>query len=395
MAQDPRSRRDAIRAEAALWVVRLSDPESPADADDRARFEAWRAEDPAHEIAYERERAAWEAMDRLRALNPGAGEPDADLLAAIDLSDDVARPLLQTPDWARKSMRRFAPPRWATIAATLVLAVAVASSWTLFSDPAYATGIGERRVVVLEDGTRVELNTDSKIVVHYRGGVREVRLLKGEALFDIRKDSRPFLVVTPDTSLKTVASVLNVRLRPDGAGVVVKDGAVAVRPVASAAALTPINLTAGQEGVYGAAGSSAHAVSSDEVDRELAGRQGANDLLGQTLKAAVEEFNRYNTRHMVVADDSIADLRLGGYFRTDDVDGFVRALRTTFPVKAISGTGRIDLSWAGRGACAVPRAGVVKSGVANFSQTKWRSVAAASSDLSRVSQGAARRRGRA
>jgi transmembrane sensor len=328
MAYDERIRREAIKAEAARWLVRLADP-SAVDEQEAAAFEAWRAQGPEYEAAYERERASWLATDRLRALDPGAGAPDPDLLAPRRIAE-----------FAFGQRRAGAPRalRWAAAAAAvLVVAVTGVVGVGLLPDPAFATAIGERRVVVLDDGTRIELNTNTRIEVHYRHNVRQVRLVRGEALFEVRDDARPFVVLTPSARLGTARSELEVRLRATGTGVMVAQGAVWVRPAApEAAAFQPTALSAGREGLYGADGGSAHAVSAEEIDRTLAWRQGAIDLHGQTLSEAVDEFNRYNTRRIVVADESISGLRLGGYFRTEDVTGFVQALRTTFPVKVAS-----------------------------------------------------------
>jgi transmembrane sensor len=131
--------------------------------------------------------------------------------------------------------------------------------------------------------------------------------------------------------------------------VVVRQGDVRLRPLElGAAGAPPIELAAGQDGLYAGSGGSAHPVSGEEIDRMLAWRQGAIDLHGQTLGEAVEEFNRYNSRHLVVADESISGLKLGGYFRADDTDGFIRALRSTFPVKAsASRDGTVYLTRAG------------------------------------------------
>jgi transmembrane sensor len=340
MAHQDRSRREAIRAQAARWLVRLGDLQG-ADPAERAAFEAWRAQGPEYEAAYERERATWEAMDRLRAFNPGEA-PDADLLAPGRFVDPTPR---RRERWATRG-----PSRWATAAAVVLAVTGLALTWvSLSADPAFATAVGEHRVVLLADGTRVELNTDTRIEVRYRRGVRQVRLVHGEAFFELHKDARPFLVVTPDTRLQAAGSAFEVRLRPVGTEVVVTQGAVSVQPVElRTASAQPIALGVGQEGLYGGVGGSAHPVSGEEVDRMLAWRQGAIDLHGQTLADAVDEFNRYNARRLVVADESISGLKLGGYFRADDVEGFVRALRATFPVQASSTRdGTIYLSRAG------------------------------------------------
>lgn len=315
--------REAVREAAASWAVRLSDP-ACTDAD-RAAFAAWRDASSAHEAAFEREAAVWGRFDRLRALRPAELEPDPDLLAPAPM----AAPMLR---WA------------AAVAGAAVLAgIGV---WTVSAAPAYATAVGERRLVVLEDGTRVQLNTDSRIVVRYRRGERQVKLVKGEALFEVADDARPFVVSARDRRVEADEASFNVRLRPEAVQVIVAKGGVEV------AEATPLGgaedetrLAAGVIGVYGEGGGVAQPVAPARIDQALAWRNGQIALNGQTLETAVAEFNRYSDeRRLVVADPAIAGYRLGGYFRVDDMDGFVRALQTTFPVKATASEHTIYLS---------------------------------------------------
>lgn len=317
MERETGSRREAVRQAAALWVVRLDD--ASCSAADRATFEAWRDESHEHEAAFEREAAAWARLERLRAMRPAAERPDRDLLAA------ERRPVLP----------RLSQSAWARgMAAAAVLSLAVAGVTTFGGGTAYATAIGERRIVVLSDNSRIELNTDSKVVVRYRRGVREVRLVRGEAVFEAARDSRPFVVRAEDAVMRADGvSELAVRLRADGATVTVKKGAVALDPE-PAEARDEMRLKAGVAAVYTAAGSRARAISEGEIDRVLAWRQGAIALNGQSLEQAVAEFNRYNRQQVRIADPSIAGLRLAGYFQTTEPRSFVDAVTSTFPVQA-------------------------------------------------------------
>lgn len=328
MERDTGSRREAVRQAAALWVVRLDDP-SCSEAD-RAAFEAWRDESFEHEAAYEREAVAWARLDRARALRPGLQRPDADLLAPATKPSLTA--LARSP-WARG------------LTATAAAALIVAGGLSFGTSTAYATAIGERRVVVLDDNSRIELNTNSKVVVRFKRGVREVKLVKGEALFDAAPDARPFVVKAADAVIAADGSAqLAVRLRADGAAVTVKKGAVNVDPV-RAEAKDDMRLSAGVAAIYDSRGTRTRAVSEAEIDRGLAWRQGAIALNGQSLAQAVAEFNRYNHRQIRIADPSIASLRLAGYFQTTEPTSFVSAVTSAFPVRASQGEdGAIRLS---------------------------------------------------
>ncbi len=345
MVQDAASGRERLRDEAAAWVIRLSEPEiTPLD---RAAFEAWRDSSPEHEVAYEREAATWERLDRLQALRPGESAPQPDLLAAAPFAVDDD----EVEDGGFVHSRTWTLPR--KIAAALIGAVGLGTALTLSlgipTDPAYATAIGERRVVVLEDGSRVELNTNSEIRVRYRSGRREVELVRGEAVFDVARDERPFVVTTVDASFTAAESELTVRLGDDGAAVAVREGSVQATPAIASGPAAPIQLAAGSGGEFRPDGVRTRSISPEQMTRTHAWQQGAIALDGQPLVEAVAEFNRYNVQQIVIADQRIAGYRLGGYFRTNDIGGFVRALQTTFPIRAANrADGSVQLT--GRGA---------------------------------------------
>ncbi|KQV58745.1 MULTISPECIES: FecR family protein [unclassified Caulobacter] len=328
MERETGSRRETVRQAAALWVVRLDDP-SCSDAD-RAAFQAWRDESHEHEAAFEREAVAWARLDRLRVLRPPGERPDRDLLEPARRS---SLPGLSRSPWARG------------MAAAAVAALVVTGVMSFGTSTAYATAIGERRVVVLSDNSRIELNTDSKVVVRYRNGVREVRLVRGEAVFEAAKDARPFVIKAADAVMQADGSAeLAVRLRSDGAVVTVRKGAVDLDPEPTERK-DELRLNAGVAAIYGSAGSRSRSVSESEIDRALAWRQGAIALNGQSLEQAVAEFNRYNRQQVSIADPSISGLRLAGYFQTTEPKGFVAAVTSAFPVRATEGAdGTIRLS---------------------------------------------------
>lgn len=330
MAQRAPSQREVVSEAAARWVTILSGPDcTPAD---HAAFEAWRADSPAHEAAYEREAAAWEALDRLRTLRPAGRAPDADLLAPNHK---------QAP---RKTMGCFsARPRMAAALVGVIVTTAIATpvALSITASPAYATALGERRIVMLKDGSRIELNTSSKVVVRYSRGARHVWLVEGEALFQIAHDARPFVVSVDDARLQAQDGEVSVRRKGDGAQVLVVSGAV----TAETAKAPPSALASGAEATVRAEGAESRPASELRIRQALAWRQGAVALNGETLAQAAAEFNRYNRNRIVVADPSIAELRLAGYFEADDPEGFAEAMTRAFPVTSRrSADGAIVLS---------------------------------------------------
>jgi transmembrane sensor len=219
----------------------------------------------------------------------------------------------------------------AALGAALVLLAGVggAVGFVSIASPAYATGVGERRVVRLSDGTSVELNTDSKIIVHRLGRRPSVELVRGEALFTVGKGGRPMLIRAKDRRIDAPAGQVAVRVEPDKVDVTVKAGAVTVASASQAAVLA-----AGSVGIYGPSGGQVRAVGGEQVERSLAWRQGAISLQGESLSQAVGEINRYNRTRIVVTDPAIGGLRVAGYFRSDDPRAFVQAVVRAFPVHA-------------------------------------------------------------
>ncbi len=313
--------KERIREEAATWVVRLADSSSD---EDRAQFEAWRAQSVDHDIAYLMAAQDWQRLDRVKALfTPDMSRnPDA-------LFEEDRRPVPQVP--------RARRPRWLAMAASLLVCLAAGATAVdmLTASQAYATDVGQRRKVVLQDGSIVELNTDSKIEVRFADGVRSVRLVKGEAAFHVANDARPFLLKTSIVHLNTQMADLSVRLIGNDARVTVESGAAFVSDDQAPGANRPVStLGPGSETVAGPAGVHVQTVASTEMDRLLAWRKGGIALSGQTLGEAADEFNRYNDKKIEVSDPRTRSIRVGGYFLTSDVDRFVSAVTGTFPVKA-------------------------------------------------------------
>jgi transmembrane sensor len=106
---------------------------------------------------------------------------------------------------------------------------------------------------------------------------------------------------------------------------------------------TPV-IRAGQAAVAARSGLEVRAVSSEEMERELAWQQGMLSFGNSTLAEAAAEFNRYNSRQLVISDSSLAEARVAGYFRANNVDGFVRVLESEFAIRATHERGRIILT---------------------------------------------------
>ena len=186
------SARNAIEETAAYWLVRQGDGLS---GEEQAQLDAWLNAAAEHNTAFWRLEYSWEKAGRQSALRG---------------PDTLVEAMAETAPSA--SLRR-GQPRWAVgLAATLALAV-LTSTALLWPRPAhYATDTGERRLVALSDGSRVELNTETRLRASLSPDSREAWLDEGEAYFDVAHDaSRPFTVHMGDRTVRVLGTRFSVR----------------------------------------------------------------------------------------------------------------------------------------------------------------------------------------
>lgn len=322
-------RRD-IEGEAADWLSKVdASPDSPQL---RADFERWLEADAAHEAAFLRLQTVWGRLDRLSSIRAAASEPfDPDLFA---------------PPASKRIYSRRIP--LAVAASGLVAAVVLGFFAAVFpANVSYTTKIGERRLVRLEDNSSVSLNTQSALKVDYRETERRVEMHSGEALFKVEKDAaRPFVVAVKGLEVRAVGTAFDIRVKADVVEVAVTEGTVAVKPEPSwlspgSEISSETRVTAGQVAIYSGSRGVIRNADSPDLERRLAWESGMIAFDGEPLSEAVEEFNRYNAHKIVIADPRIAGLHVGGYFRSDDVSGFVSALRSGFDLQASEGGDRV------------------------------------------------------
>ena len=294
-----RDQPDAIETAAARWVARLD--RAPDDADLTRAIEDWCAEHPRHAGALLRARAVWSGID---------------LQGADDGSVDVA--FETRPSLSRRRM--LVASGGLAVAAAAVGAVWLGSR----RETALATAVGERRIARLDDGSTIVLNTASRTHVRMTPEQRSVALDDGEAWFAVAKDhARPFIVSAGDVRVRAVGTAFAVRRHVGRAEVTVTEGRVRVWSVAAPERF--VTLDAGKHAVVADAyGTAETIVSTARPAETLAWRKGEIVLDGMTLGDAAAEFNRYNARQLSV-EAPIADRRIVGWFRTDDMEGFARS----------------------------------------------------------------------
>ena len=241
---------------------------------------------------------------------------------------------------------------WGLLTAGAAAGVVVALAVLLASDLSalsghYTSGRGEQRQVTLEDGSRIVVNTDSEVAVRFHDFERSVQLVRGEAFFEVAKDAaRPFVVRTGSAEVRAVGTKFSVRQNASETEVVVTEGKVrVVREGKSATeniAAPPIELVPGNLARVSATEPTAQ-VAIVDVARATAWIAGNVEFEEATLAEVIRDVNRYTTREFVIADPSLAEIRLTGRFRVGDVESVKFALRDRFDITATEEDGRIRL----------------------------------------------------
>ena len=296
----------ADEEQASLWAARIDG--GTLSSRDRRALDAWLAAAPGR-----------------RELLSSYCQLSADLEQQMPLLEgirDLPAEEASAPSTARPSSRS-SRPLW--VGAMLTAAAAVALVLWPGAEPApegraFSTGAAERRSVVLDDGSRVELDAHTRLVATLGASERRVRLDAGRAYFAVAGNAgRPFLVATPAGEVRVTGTRFDVGAdAAAGLEVTVAEGSVEVRPAADAA---PFRLAAGQR----FAGGAVRALGGEELDAALAWRRGEVVFKGATLAEVLAVFARHHGRGLRASPEAGA-LRFGGRFALDDLDGFLLGL---------------------------------------------------------------------
>jgi transmembrane sensor len=198
----------------------------------------------------------------------------------------------------------------ATVAVLLFILAAIVTAQTFNGVDRYETRVGEIRTVALADGSRLHLNSDSAAEVRFTKNGRRVRLLKGEAGFEVTHDpQRAFEVEARSALVRTVGTAFNLRLRP---------------ALIELTVLQPRSLVLTH-------------LDPKVIHQRTAWRRKLVQLEGETVEQAADEFNRYRTAPILIGDTRVSSLRIGGQFHIVDSAKFLSALQSRLPVRVVDG----------------------------------------------------------
>ena len=323
-----------VEAEAAAWIARL-DRGGLSDEECTAVRE-WISRSPEHYASISRLADVWSDLDGL-----------AEIL-------DEAKPPAPVQEVRRGShLTGWLTPARAALFAAITTAVVIGvffsnthhyqtvtihgSSW----QASYLTAIGEQQTVTLRDGSLVQLNTDTIIDVDFDERRRKVRLVKGEALFEIVHDqSRPFQVYAGTNVIRAVGTAFVVKLTGDEIEVTIKEGRVELKSLKDETqgrsnkelTIASALIDAGQTVRLTREIQTLQEIVAEEIDRKLAWTEGLIIFSGEPLNDVVEEISRYTPIRFVITDPEIGRLRIGGRFKIGETDAMLEVLKTAFGV---------------------------------------------------------------
>lgn len=332
---------DTILEEAAIWQARLRDvvPDSVEQRNVRIGFNQWLLADTRHRQAFAEMEKLWHTL----------AIPVEQLLAEEFTVSDVnvslsANSAVYSQEGDKHSALRrhfpWLPVRRLSIAACLALLMLTTFGWqqdwmTQWQSD-YLTVVGEEMPISTDDGSRITLNSNSALAMDYSDKVRRVRLLKGEAWFNVAPtDQRPFIVSTDAGEIKVTGTQFNVRLAGDAAVVSLDKGRVELR---EADALNngsiehrPTVLTPGTQAVL-----TEHRISAPEpFDRIVvkAWLRGQFVFYNTSLAHVVDTLNRYRRGHIMITNSKLNNLKVSGVFSTNDPDAALQMIVNTLPIK--------------------------------------------------------------
>ncbi|MBL8270024.1 FecR family protein [Steroidobacter sp.] len=343
---DAIERRVRACKEAAQWWALLQAGDVPRA--ERERFVEWLGESKVHVTEILRIMQVHGTLDQFNEWDSIVSQATPAVGKVVPISPaltSAARPLDQHQAAGRRPKLKVAI---AIAAAVAAVTVGVFTFVANGQGQLIATDRGERRELVLEDGSVVQVDPQTRLRVRFETHVRRLQLLEGRAVFRVAKNpQRPFVVESDDAKVRAVGTAFGVERRGDHVLVVtVAEGKVAVVTgarekelfAAGSAATTPeatprseIYVTANQQATVQRA-QLAVPVQTVDSSQELAWADGRLIFRNETMADVITAFNRYNRVQLRVTDATLSARRVSGVFDAAYPEEFIAFVQGALPV---------------------------------------------------------------
>jgi transmembrane sensor len=321
---------EKIKREATEWIARIERAELTSV--EKTELNAWLATSPAHEKQLTRLVQLWDKMS--------------------EIGSSTSEQVQQKPVEEKKKvgyLGYFTYKVAAVLALTIVFPLALYLqnlSAIASTNGQYFTKIGEQKSIMLADGSEILLNTNSIVEVIYSRDKRNIDLSQGEANFDVAPDkSRPFTVKAGKGDVRALGTNFSVRLDGDLVNVLVSHGTVRVRAQEKIDAVYPAGQTerrgrnevivgAGNNVIFDDVQVESVAQESEQVlAKKLYWRKGYLAFDDELLSDVVAELSRYTSLNIIIADEAIQSMRVGGFYPINNLETVFTTLEINLGLK--------------------------------------------------------------
>ncbi|WP_286235313.1 FecR family protein [Thalassotalea sediminis] len=316
-----------IDEEASIWLVRLDNGNLSEQS--RKELKAWLAADERHPAALKAMADIWDDMDEI--LNNLDGKVSTKKVSLWSIFKPLSQPVMLAA-----SISFVALILWMTMSLDV-------------KKSSYITIKGQQLETTFDDGSIIHLNTNSHIETEFSDEKRIVKLIKGEALFEVAHDAnRPFIVYVGDRLVQAIGTEFVIHVKPENIQVTVTDGKVKMSKVQGESSIADIKamnnavikkgdvyLTKGEKAIVtGNEKPTLMKIASDNMTRELSWLNGKLIFDNESLFDVIEEINRYIDVTIVLKESSLHDLKISGRFDLGDSDALIEALELSFNIKS-------------------------------------------------------------
>ncbi len=332
-----------------IVVKYLSGELSPTE---KQELDAWLAESEENETELNK----WQQIWNDSKLDVDDFSPDVDaawgrVSQSVDQMAPIGKAALE-PQIKQVSLTSFI----LRIAAVLIIGATVV--WTAYeiseeAKPGIAwtvkfTEAGQRSEIQLADGSKIYLNTDSKLEYpeSFAADLREVRLA-GEAYFDIAPNpDRPFVIKTSNTHTQVLGTSFNIEAYPDNDQVIVSVTSGQVLFSEEGNETNQVDLTQGFQGVFSGPG--------QEVLRQeyantnfIAWQTGILTFDHTPLSQAAETLSEFYGKSIIIRGDSFGRCRLTSTFDNQPLSEVLEVIELVLEAQVRNEDNQVIITGAG------------------------------------------------